>query len=495
MSISGHFCLQKTQEQAQTAILGGGAIFAGQAEKNAKESVEIVNFIQMPNTGTILIIDDDWDVLRAAQLLLKRHFAKVDGERNPQQIPYLLNNNQYDVILLDMNFTRDRSSGKEGFQWLDRILDIHPKAVVILFTAYGDVEMAVRAIKAGATDFVLKPWENEKLLATVRSAMEEAIPEPEKNGNIPEDRKEPALSIIGESNPMQHLLDTAEKIAGTDANVLILGENGTGKDLLARYIHQLSPRSGQPFVATDMGAIPETLFESELFGHVKGAFTDARSDRKGRFEEADKGTIFLDEISNLSPAAQAKLLNVLQSRTVVPVGSNKPRSLDVRLICASNRDLEQMVDAGDFRQDLLYRINTIEMQLPPLRERREDIVPLARHFMEQYREKYKREACRLSDPLVSQLTKYPWPGNVRELQHAIERAVILSQTDVLQPEHVFKKSNTFSKDGDTGFNLEETERELIRKALREFNGSITEAARKLGLSRAALYRRIEKYGI
>ena len=456
----------------------------------------------MPHTGTILIIDDDWDVLRAAQLLLKRHFAKVDGERNPQQIPYLLNSNQYDVILLDMNFTRDRSSGKEGFLWLDRILDINPGAAVILFTAYGDVEMAVRAIKAGATDFVLKPWENDKLLATVKSAMKGPDPESEKDGlapekdkSISENKNDLPVPIIGESPLMKQLLETAKKIAGTDANVLILGENGTGKDLLARYIHQMSGRNSQPFVPTDMGAIPETLFESELFGHVKGAFTDARADRKGRFEEADKGTIFLDEISNLSLPAQAKLLNVLQNRVVVPVGSNKQRSLDVRLICASNRDLEKMVGDESFRQDLLYRINTIEIQLPPLRERKDDIVLLAQHFLEQYRDKYKREVRRLSDPLVSQLLRYPWPGNVRELQHAIERAVILAQTDTLQPEHVFKKNNTFSNDADTGFNLEETERELIRKALREFNGSITEAARKLGLSRAALYRRIEKYGI
>lgn len=448
----------------------------------------------MPRTGNILIIDDDWDVLRAAQLLLKRHFARVDGERNPQQVPFLLNNNQYDVILLDMNFTRDRSSGKEGFQWLDRILDINPEAVVILFTAYGDVEMAVRAIKAGATDFVLKPWENEKLLATIRSAMELNGPEEEENETAPADGSD-EVPIIGDSPAMLQLLDTAQKIAGTEANVLILGENGTGKDLLARYIHQLSGRNEQPFISADMGAIPETLFESELFGHTKGAFTDAKADRKGRFEEADKGTIFLDEVSNLSLSAQAKLLNVLQSRTVVPVGSNKPRSLDVRLICASNRDPEKMVEDGSFRQDLFYRINTIEIQLPPLRERREDIVLLAMHFLQQYREKYKREVSRLSDPLISQLNRYPWPGNVRELQHAIERAVILAQSDVLQPEHVFKKNHSFSEDADTGFNLEETERELIRKALREFNGSITETARKLGLSRAALYRRIEKYGI
>lgn len=461
----------------------------------------------MPHTGTILIIDDDWDVLRAAQLFLKRHFKKVDGERNPQQIPYLLNNNDYDVILLDMNFTRDRSSGKEGFMWLDRILDMNPSTPVILFTAYGDVEMAVRAIKAGAADFVLKPWENEKLLTTVQGVMRESFAEaaqdaPPPEGSAPGQNSTPgengsgsAAPIIGDSPLMRQLLETTGKIAGTDANVLILGENGTGKDLLAHYIHQLSDRREKAFVPVDMGAIPETLFESELFGHIKGAFTDARADRKGRFEEADKGTIFLDEISNLSLQAQAKLLNVLQNRTVVPVGANKPRPLDVRLICASNRNLEDMVKNGSFRQDLLYRINTIEMQLPPLRERGDDIILLARHFLGQYRNKYNRNVSELSDPLINQLKRYPWPGNVRELQHAIERAVILAQSDLLLVEQVFKKKNDFGNDSATGYNLEETERELIRKALREFNGSITQAARKLGLSRAALYRRLEKYGI
>lgn len=494
--ISGHFRATRMPVLRLIRLNTVGVIFAaGGPKRVAHPPGSDLKFRHMAQTGTILIIDDDWDVLRAAQLLLKRHFKKVDGERNPQQIPYLLNNNAYDVILLDMNFTRDRSSGKEGFLWLDRILDINPKASVILFTAYGDVEMAVRAIKAGAADFVLKPWENEKLLATVQAAMKDAEAEPDREEPAPDNGSQSPVPIIGESPLMRQLLETAENVAGTDANVLILGENGTGKDLLAGYIHQSSARREKPFVSVDMGAIPETLFESELFGHLKGAFTDARADRKGRFEEADQGTVFLDEISNLSLHAQAKLLNVLQSRVVVPVGSNKPKPLDVRLICASNRDLEGMVESGSFRQDLLYRINTIEMQLPPLRERGGDIILLARHFLEKYRNKYKREVRDLSDSLINQLSQYPWPGNIRELQHAIERAVILAQSDLLQPGHVFKRNNSYSHGTGTGFNLEETERELIRKALREFNGSITQAAQELGLSRAALYRRLEKYGI
>lgn len=444
--------------------------------------------------GSILIVDDDWDVLRAAQLLLKRHFKKVDIERNPQQIPYLLNHHEYDTILLDMNFTRDVSSGKEGFEWLDRILDLKPEAKVVLFTAYGDVEMAVRAIKAGAKDFVLKPWENEKLLSTLKSAAGMNT-----SGHSVQQQADGPF-ITGESPLMQEMLETAEKVAPTDANVLLLGENGTGKDLLARHIHQVSSRNGRIFVPVDMGAIPETLFESELLGHVKGAFTDAHADRAGRFEEANGGSIFLDEISNLSMSAQAKLLTVLQTREVVRVGSNKARPVDVRLICASNRDLQQLVREGDFRQDLLYRINTIEIHIPPLRDRKEDIPLLAEHFLCQYSEQYQRKVKGLSSSLIHQLQQYAWPGNVRELQHAIERAVILSGHQELTMEDVFSKSQSAQVSPGTrgevaGFNLEEMERKLILAALKRHSGNVSDAAQELGLSRPALYRRMEKYGI
>jgi two-component system response regulator HydG len=444
--------------------------------------------------GKILIVDDDMDVLRAARLLLKRHFGQVDFERNPQKIPYLVTNFEYDVILLDMNFTRDLNTGKEGFEWLDRILDLQPTAAVVMFTAYGDVEMAVRAIKAGAADFVLKPWENEKLLATMQTAYNKKHKNQEK-ATPAATQTQASSSIIGSSPAMLHVLDTAQRVAATDANILILGENGTGKDMLARHIHQLSHRATQPFVSVDLGAISETLFESELFGHVKGAFTDARDDRNGRFEEATGGSIFLDEIGNISLSFQAKLLTVLQNRSVTRVGSNKAIPFDVRLICATNRNIEQMAAQHQFRQDLLYRINTIEIQLPPLRERTEDIVPLAEHFLQLYRERYKRSAISLHESLVQQMQQYEWPGNIRELQHAMERAVILSQGKVLMPKDVFVKTPAQDQQLNTGYNLEEMERNIITQAMKKVNGNITEAARELGLSRAALYRRLEKYNI
>ena len=441
----------------------------------------------------ILIVDDDVDVLRAARLLLKRHFEQVDFEKNPQKIPYLVSNFDYDVILLDMNFTRDLSSGKEGFEWLDRILDIKPDTAVVLFTAYGDVEMAVRAIKAGAADFVLKPWENEKLLATVQTAYNKRAAQRDKPATP---AHHPGNQVIGKSPGMAAVFDTVSKVAATDANILILGENGTGKDMLARQVHAQSNRSSKPFVSVDLGAISETLFESELFGHVKGAFTDAREDRAGRFEEANGGTIFLDEIGNISIPFQAKLLTVLQNRSVTKVGSNKSIPIDVRLVCATNRNIQHMAAQHLFRQDLLYRINTIEIHLPPLRERVEDIVALAEHFLQLYRDKYKRPVNSMHESLIAQMQRYDWPGNIRELQHAVERAVILSQGKTLQPKDVFVKSNNNTDHSmDTGYNLEEMERNIISQAMKKCNGNITEAAKELGLSRAALYRRLEKYNI
>lgn len=448
----------------------------------------------------LLIVDDDPDVLLAARLLLKRHVGAVDIEKNPEKLPFLLNTNRYDAIVLDMNFQRDVSSGREGFAWLDRILDIDPKARVVLFTAYGDVEMAVRAMKAGAVDFVLKPWQNDKLLETIRAAVggrqegsQLAGQENGKSGN--RQAAKPAGNIIGPA--MRPVLDTVERVAPTDANVLILGENGTGKDLVARAIHEQSNRRDKPFVSVDVGALTESLFESELFGHVKGAFTDAREDRAGRFEEASGGTIFLDEIGNLTPSQQARLLTVLQQRQVTRVGSNKARPVDVRLICATNADLHERVSQRNFRQDLLYRINTIELRLPPLRERPTDIGPLAEHFMKKYAKQYNRPVAGLNPALLAEMKQYAWPGNVRELQHAIERAIILSTRTALEPgDFVFRKdtSSVLSPVNET-LQLEDMERQAIQQAMQKHRGSVTDVARELGLSRQALYRRLEKFGL
>jgi two-component system response regulator HydG len=448
----------------------------------------------------ILIIDDDVDVLSAAKLLLKRHAKSVDIEKNPQKLPFLVTNGDYNLILLDMNFTRDVNSGREGFHWLDRILDINPKMKVIMITAYGDIEMAIRAIKSGATDFVLKPWENDKLLETIAAALQSnalgtaaTTSEDKKEDN--KKGKAGADTIIASSDTMKQVLHTAERVAATDANVLILGENGTGKTQLAKHVHQHSKRSDKPFVTVDLGALSESLFESELFGHVKGAFTDAKEDRAGRFEEAKGGTIFLDEIGNLTLSLQAKLLTVIQERRVTRVGSNKVIPLDVRLICATNMNIEKMVEEKTFRQDLLYRINTIELDLPPLRERPEDIATLAEFYLKQFSKKYNRPVNDISSALIKKMQQYNWPGNIRELQHAIERAVILSQEKTLQPDDLFLKSSGGQASTATGFDLEDMEKTLIVKAMKRFNGNITDAARELGLSRAALYRRMEKYGL
>lgn len=456
-------------------------------------------------TGKILIVDDDEDVLRAAKLFLKRHLVQVDTETDPQRLMELVPEEQYDVILLDMNFTQDVNSGHEGFLWLDKILEMDPAAVVVLITAYGGIELAVRAIKEGATDFVAKPWQNEKLLATILSALKLRASRLEINNlrtrqkqmNADQDSK--FKDIIGQSSPMLKIFETIEMVAKTDANVLILGENGTGKELIARAIHRHSLRKDEVFISVDLGSISENLFESELFGHVKGAFTDAREDRPGRFETASKGTLFLDEIGNLSPPLQAKLLTVLQSRQVVRVGSNQPRKIDIRLICATNMPIYQMVSTQQFRQDLIYRINTIEVELPPLRDRFEDIPLLANHFLNFYSKKYSKPVHSLSGPLIKRMQKYQWPGNVRELQHAIERAVILSKTPTLEADELFVNSRMHQPEGDSllleNMHLDEVEKMLIKKALLKHNGNVTQAAQELGITRSSLYRRMEKYGL
>ena len=456
-------------------------------------------------TGKVLIVDDNEDLLKAAKMFLKRHFRQVDIEKNPEAIPSLISNDDYDVILLDMNFTKDVSSGKEGYYWLEKILEMDPSSVVVLITAYGDVQMAVKAIKAGATDFVLKPWENEKLLATLFSAMKlretkrevEDLKARQREMNIAINER--YRDIIGSSPAMMKMFETIDRVAKTDANVLILGENGTGKEVVARAIHRNSNRSQSGFVNVDLGSISETLFESELFGNKKGAFTDAKEDRAGRFEIANKGTLFLDEIGNLSLPLQAKLLTALQSRTVARVGSNKEIPIDIRLICATNLPLYEMVKENRFRQDLLYRINTIEIELPPLRERAEDIPLLANHFLKQYNEKYNKKILRVSEPSLSRMQKHSWPGNIRELQHAIERAVIMAGSNVLQPEDLSLSASPVHKDAEQvmldQYNLEEVEKILIRKVLKKYNGNITQAALELGLTRSSLYRRLEKHGL
>jgi len=456
--------------------------------------------------GKILIVDDNEDLLKAAKIFLKRNFGQVDTETNPDLLPILIVNEQYDVIMLDMNFTKDVSSGQEGFYWLDRILELDSSAVVVMITAYGDVNTAVKAIKEGATDFVLKPWENEKLLATLNAALRlrqsklEVSELKNQQHQLYQDIDSKFKEIIGQSSAMQKIFETIERVAVTDANVLILGENGTGKELIARAIHRNSKRYREAFVGVDLGSITTTLFESELFGHKKGSFTDAKEDRAGRFEQANKGTLFLDEIGNLPLSLQSKLLAALQNREVTRVGANKAVPVNIRLISATNMPIHNMVYDNTFRQDLLYRINTIEIQLPSLRERQEDIPLLANHFIETYSKKYNKDIRKAGEGLIKRMQKYHWPGNIRELQHSIERAVIMTNHSVLQPEDLFFQKNVMPEKQEEmvsidHLNIEDVEKILIRKALQKHNGHITRAAEELGLTRSSLYRRLERYGL
>jgi DNA-binding NtrC family response regulator len=454
--------------------------------------------------GKILIVDDNKDILFALRLLLKTVVEKVKTTSDPADIPELMNRDNFDVILLDMNFTKDAISGKEGFHWLEKILEIDPNAVVLFITAYGDVEKSVKAIRAGATDFVLKPWQNEKLLATISSAMKlrqsktEVTELKRKQHELNTLMDQPFADFIGVSPGMQRVFQTISKVAETDANVLILGENGTGKELVARALHRESLRNNEIFVSLDLGAISESLFESELFGHEKGAFTDAKTGRPGRFELASGGTVFLDEIGNLSLPLQSKLLTVLERREVTRVGSNKPRPIDIRLISATNMPLKDLAAEGKFRQDLLYRINTVEIELPPLREREEDIPVLAGHFLNIYSKKYRKKFHKLSPAVIRKLSEYSWPGNVREFQHVFERTVIMSDGPVLEADDFYITSNAPASSGDmelNTFNLEEIERTVIEKVLRKHRGNVSKAASDLGLTRTSLYRRLEKHGL
>jgi DNA-binding NtrC family response regulator len=456
----------------------------------------------MKKTGKVLIVDDNEDILNAGRMLLKQHLAVVDTEKDPARLPALLQAGTYDVVLLDMNFAKGATSGEEGFAWLRRILDLDPGAVVVLITAYGDIGMAVRAVKEGAADFVLKPWQNEKLLATLNAALSlresrsEALALRSRQRQLSADLDQPFQDLIGRSQAMEAVHRLVRKVAATEANILILGENGTGKELVAREIHRQSPRAREVFIAVDMGAVPETLFESELFGHVKGAFTDAREDRAGRFEIASGGTLFLDEIGNLSLPLQAKILTVLDGRQVIRVGSNKPVPIDVRLICATNLPLHAMVAQGKFRQDLLYRVNTVEIQIPPLRQRAEDIRLLVDHYLGVFGRKYHKPGLGVSAAAYQKLQGYPWPGNVRELQHAVERALIMSEAEVLQPgDFFFRAPEPGGPAAAAECNLEDMERTLIERAVKKHEGNISRAAHDLGLSRAALYRRMAKHGL
>lgn len=456
------------------------------------------------NLGKILIIDDNEDILFSAKMLLKKHAQQVIIEKDPRKIPFLLNHDIYDLILLDMNFSQDTTSGNEGFYWLKEILARDPSAVVIMITAFGDVEMAVRALKEGATDFVLKPWQNEKIIATLsaaaklKSSYKEISSLKKTNSALASQINQHVSLVTGQSPAMQQLLHLMNRVAKTDADVLLLGENGTGKEVIARTLHQQSARADKVFISVDMGSLTESLFESELFGHKKGAFTDAKEDRVGRFEMANGGTLFLDEIGNLSLAMQAKLLTVLQRREVIRVGTGQPIPINVRLICATNMPLQQMVQQGKFRQDLLYRINTIELHLPPLRERLEDLPLLTEHFLKRSAHKYKQSAKSLSAAALERLRRYDWPGNIRELEHVLERATIISENQVLQPQDFFflqLQQPLSAEPLPQTHNLDEMERVTVIKAMGKHDGNISKAAKELGLSRASLYRRLEKYGL
>ena len=446
--------------------------------------------------ASILVIDDDQDVLTAVRLLLKTEVKNVVTEKNPQNLRWLLKD-AYDVILLDMNFTSSINTGNEGLFWLKEIRKIKSDVSVIMITAYGDIDLAVRSLKEGATDFVIKPWHNERLLGIIKEALRKkenkVAPVSHQNGESVIGKE-----LIGESEVMEEIFLKIGKIAPTDANILILGENGTGKDLIAKAIHQQSMRAEKPFIKVDVGALTESLFESELFGHKKGAFTDAREDRIGRFEMANGGTLFLDEIGNISLHQQAKLLSVLQNRQISRIGSNELIPIDIRLICATNVSLAELGNENRFRKDLIYRINTVEIMMPPLRKRGNDIILLARHFAKLYSNKYMKITPEFDKKAMEKLLSYNYPGNVRELQYTIERAVIMADEEVLQPKDlIFSPLETpsVSENEPSELKLSAIEKNTILKVIEKHNGNITKAAKELGLTRTALYRRLSKYDI
>ncbi|HXB45468.1 MAG TPA: sigma-54 dependent transcriptional regulator [Puia sp.] len=448
--------------------------------------------------ASILIVDDDPDVLTAVRLLLKTEAANVVTEKNPENIRSLLSKQEFDIILLDMNFNSSINTGNEGLFWLKKLREFGSEAAVIMITAYGDIDLAVRSLKEGATDFVVKPWHNEKLIGTIKDAVKRKENNKVAPGFVSAADSIIGRELIGESEIMQEIFYKIEKIAPTDANILILGENGTGKDLIAKAIQQQSLRADKPFIKVDVGALTETLFESELFGHKKGAFTDAREDRVGLFETASGGTLFLDEIGNISLHQQAKLLSVLQNRKITRIGTNQPIPIDIRLICATNMPLSELANENRFRKDLIYRINTVEIMVPPLRKRGDDILPLAKHFLRIYSKKYMKTSDDFDQKALEKLYNYHFPGNVRELQYTIERAVIMAESDVLHPaDLIFSpiESPKELRDEPDELNLSAVEKNTILKVIEKHNGNISKAAKELGLTRTALYRRLSKYDI
>ena len=449
------------------------------------------------NKGNILIVDDNKSILTSLEILLNPEFSLVRSLANPNQILSELRKNDFNLVVLDMNFSAGVNNGNEGFYWLRRIKEFNPDISVVMITAYGDIDTAVRALKEGASDFVLKPWDNEKLLATLKLAIQLNLSKKElrhlrdRESGLKNEINRDHREIIGSSSKILEVLKMARKVAGTDANVLITGENGTGKELIAKEIHRLSCRADELLVSVDMGAIPETLFESELFGHVKGAFTDARENRQGKFELADKGTLFLDEIGNISFHLQSKLLAAIENRKITRIGSNEPISTDIRLICATNKNLVNMVKESLFREDLLYRINTIQIELPPLRERGNDIIELADFFLKKFILKYNKPDLRINHQAYDKLMRYTWPGNIRELQNTIEKAVILCDTSVVKPEDLYLKpaGNISPESLPT---LEAMEEKLISMAIERNNGNLTAAAEQLGITRQTLYNKFRK---
>jgi DNA-binding NtrC family response regulator len=452
--------------------------------------------------GRILIVEDDEHVVLTSRMILKQYFENIESLASPKTLETKLRQTDYDVILLDMNFSAGVTTGNEGLFWLNRIHTLAPLTQVVLQTAYGDIDLAVKSIKEGAVDFLAKPWDKEKLVTTMLNAYQQARARKEnrdlksKQKAIQQHLNQHHHPFIASAPAMKNILQTLEQVASTDANVLILGENGTGKEMIAQAIHNQSPRADEPFISVDLGAIPSTLFESEMFGHEKGAFTDAKEKRIGKFELANKGTLFLDEIGNLSPELQVKLLTVLQQRRITKVGSNEVVPVDVRIICATNAPINDLVRSGSFRNDLYYRVNTIEVKLPPLRDRKEDIPELFNYYLTEYTKRYHKTLT-VNESVPGHLLKYRWPGNIRELQHAIERAVILCS----QPELTirdFQLQPSYFNDDEMdmkSLNLADVERDAIRQAVRKSNGNLTRAAEELGIGRTTLYRKMEEYGI
>lgn len=447
----------------------------------------------------ILIVDDNEEILIALKLFLSEYLETIITEKNPNLIPNLIENNNFDIIILDMNFSLGQSTGNEGIFWMNKILEYDKDAVIIFITAYGDIELSVKAIKMGATDFIQKPWNDEKLLGTLFSAIKlrkskiEIHNLRDKQTHLKNDIEKQYSLLGGKSPAMQKVFEAIEKVASTEANVLILGENGTGKELVAREIHKKSKRANEVFVKVDMSALSETLFESEMFGHKKGSYTDAKEDRAGRFEIANKGSLFLDEIGNLSPAIQSKLLSVLQNREITRIGSNTPVPVDIRLITATNKPLYEMIESNTFRDDLMYRINTIQIEVPPLRERTDDIPILLDHFLKIFSGKYSKPGLKSSEKIIEKLCHHSWPGNVRELQHTVEKAIILSDEQILQPSDFF--FHGINIQNTTSLNLQENEKLIIVKAINKHKGNLTYASDELGVTRKTLYNKIKKYGL